>query len=417
MMNIRWLALSLLSLITIIFTVSSCENPLVEAPEKPPELRFSIMKPADRASAQKSVGEEEKISPYACFMSVRQVTPDGAVYWRWWNIWLHYPKGIAKKANGYKAMVRVRLYDGNTLQKFSNCWVPATRQAANMLQRLLIGKVKQPASQQKRRSMPIGDTNDGGYHCPDGYHWVNAKQMSCTDGNGNYSLPVLVVEDDPPSPPPPDDDPPEEPDPYDPPDPPGGSDDPCFECDPGGEPGDNACQITESGGMTIGCRSEPCYTNGEHPVLEDATVQQAMDDAWLESYGPATNPLPHGQRKEALFMVLATMGGYEIEKIYGGPDTSSCHFDANNVSIPSNIAALIHTHPYSSGDIINDPRCGPGVYDGDDVSSGDESLMQTIDNSTILPPIPMYVIDKDKIRIIQASNPSQYSETINRCGY
>lgn len=161
----------------------------------------------------------------------------------------------------------------------------------------------------------------------------------------------------------------------------------------------------------------PCDTNGEHPVLDNVAVQQAMDDAWAGSYGSDGSPLPDDQRSEAMFMVLATMDGYEIEEIPPGPETSSCHFDGGEFSVPSNIVALIHTHPYSDGDTINDPRCGSGFYDGDDVSSGDESLMRTIGNSTILPPIPMYIIDKNKIRIIQPSNPSQYSETINRCGY
>lgn len=165
------------------------------------------------------------------------------------------------------------------------------------------------------------------------------------------------------------------------------------------------------------CSQEPCDTNGEYPVLGNADVQNAMDDAWLESYGSEDNPLPHGQRNEAMFMVLATIDGYVIEEIPPGPETSSCHFDFDGANITSNIAALIHIHPYSDGDDPDDPRCKSGFYNADDVSVGDEAIVQFISNSTILPDTPMYVMDKDKIRVIQPSNPSQYSETINRCGY
>lgn len=118
-----------------------------------------------------------------------------------------------------------------------------------------------------------------------------------------------------------------------------------------------------------------------------------------------------------MFMVTVTQSGMEITHIPPGPNTSSCHFDGGSFSIPSNIVALIHTHPYSNGDVINDPRCGSGskIYDGDDVSNGDENLMRAFianDRS-----VPFYVMDKDKIRVIDPSNPSKYDDTINRCGY
>lgn len=158
---------------------------------------------------------------------------------------------------------------------------------------------------------------------------------------------------------------------------------------------------------------DPCNTND--PILDDINVQKAMHDAWTESYGSTNSPLAHDQRNEAMFMVLATSSGYEIEEISPGPNTSSCRFDGGSYSVPSNIVALLHTHPYSDGDPINDPRCSLGVYDGDDVSDGDENLMQQF--SSVGYNIPFYVIDKDKIRVIEPSDASQYDETINRCGY
>ena len=141
-----------------------------------------------------------------------------------------------------------------------------------------------------------------------------------------------------------------------------------------------------------------------------------MHDTWLDSYGSADPPLSHNNRNEAMFMVLATSSGYEIDQITPGPNTSSCKFDIDE-PIQSNVVALIHTHPYSDGDTINDSRCSSGVYNGENVSSGDQAIVDFIDNSTTLPSILMYVIDKDKIRVIEPSNPSDYSQNVNRCGY
>ena len=151
--------------------------------------------------------------------------------------------------------------------------------------------------------------------------------------------------------------------------------------------------------------------------MDDSGVQQAMENIWNKSYGSTESGLDHNQRNEAMFMVLATTSGYKIEAIPAGPETSSCHFDGGRYDIPSNIVALIHTHPYSDGDSINDPRCRSAEANNNEVSSRDSKIIRQINNSTVLPPTPMYVMDKEKIRIIQPSNPSKYSLAINRCGY
>jgi len=144
-----------------------------------------------------------------------------------------------------------------------------------------------------------------------------------------------------------------------------------------------------------------------------------MQEPWLDSFGPNNDPLPYDQRNEAMFMVTVTQSGIEITQLPPGPETSSCKFDMSEAQLTSNIIALIHTHPYSDGDIITDPGCEKeGLpYNANSVSDGDQEIVEAMINSTILPPTPMYVIDKDKIRVIDPSNPSEYAETINRCGY
>ncbi|WP_069130069.1 hypothetical protein [Rhodohalobacter halophilus] len=160
---------------------------------------------------------------------------------------------------------------------------------------------------------------------------------------------------------------------------------------------------------------EPCDTGNAH--LDDVPFQDAMYQAWFDSYGPDDEPYAHDQRNETMVIVTATSSGYAFEEIPPGPETSSCHFSAPGTSIPSNIVALIHTHPYGHNDTIEDSKCPAGAYNGNSVSSSDAALVQTIHDEPSLPSIPMYVIDKDKIRIIQPSNPNQYSQTFNRCGY
>jgi len=144
-----------------------------------------------------------------------------------------------------------------------------------------------------------------------------------------------------------------------------------------------------------------------------------MRTLWENSYGDEINPLPHDQRNEGMIMVTATSSGFEYTVLPPGPETSSCKFDMSESVLTSNIVALIHTHPYSHGDQVSDPRCqdGTGTYNGNNVSNGDKAIVEAIKSSSKLSPVPMYVIDKDKIRIIDPSNPSQYDRTLSRCGY
>lgn len=185
---------------------------------------------------------------------------------------------------------------------------------------------------------------------------------------------------------------------------------PCY--DGGGGPEDvDACEWM-SDPLPWYC-SDPCDTGDS--FIDNINIQQAMHEAWVNSYGPDHDPFNHDQRNETMYIATATSSGYEFTEIPPGSGSSSCHFSASG-SIPTNAVALIHTHPYGHGDTINDPAC-QGTYNGNNVSSDDEELVQFIKEHEQLPPIPMYVIDKDKIRVILPSDPSQYSQTINRCGY
>lgn len=152
------------------------------------------------------------------------------------------------------------------------------------------------------------------------------------------------------------------------------------------------------------------------PILDEEVVQLTMYDVWNDSYGPNNDPFDDADRRERMFVVMTTSSGYEVEEFELGSNTSPCHFDGSNVSIPSNIVALFHTHPFGDGDDVNAPGCPP-MYDGDYVSQADRNLVESIANHPNLPPIPMYVMDEDKIRNLDPSDTSQYSQNIGRCGY
>lgn len=173
-----------------------------------------------------------------------------------------------------------------------------------------------------------------------------------------------------------------------------------------------------NGEITESCQEEidPCDTNGEHPALDDIDVQETMYDVWSDSYGSDIDGLPDDQRNEAMFMVLATTSGYVTGRIPAGPGTSSCQFKVGSYSVPSNVVALIHTHPYSDGDSINDPRCPSGkIYDADDVSPGDQTVMNNF--ISVGYDVPFYVMDKDEIHVLEPSDSTEYADEINRCGY
>lgn len=157
---------------------------------------------------------------------------------------------------------------------------------------------------------------------------------------------------------------------------------------------------------------DTCQTNDG--IIDDINVQVAMHEAWQASYGTDLNPLPHNQRNEAMYIVTVHSSGYEIEEIPPGPNTSSCHFDTPQTSIPSNTVAIIHTHPYSHDDVLEDPRCPAGTYDANTVSVGDQAMMQSIGSQLN---VSMFVIDKTNIRVLESSNPTTYSQTFARCGY
>ncbi|NBB76928.1 MAG: hypothetical protein GVY02_06060 [Bacteroidetes bacterium] len=393
-----------------------------------PELAKSAQTNSQKVSATmmmlKQLRQQSPDAPFAGVLSLLQNPGEEEKDYTYHQINLPFSKGITQRSEGVDLMYRyvVRTERDEILLQFEAV-IPKDDKAAELVKRWIEKKIVSKAGREGKSSdskqlvaepvaNSVGDCNailDPG-DCEatlwvEGFGWIlDCGLTVCAAGPGDWP------------PPPPDD--PDWTDPNDCDDPTG------FDCggtgggddDGGGGSGDDCdpTAIDQPAGYEEP-EPEPCQTGD--PNLDNTSFQQQMAAAWVSSFGDESNPLPHDQRNEAMILVTAISSGLEFEEIV--PDTvSSCRFSAApGTTIPTNTVALIHTHPYSDGDVINDPRCSAGSYNGTTVSPGDEALMQAISDATSLPPIPMYVIDKDKIRVIQPSNPSQYAQTDNRCGY
>jgi hypothetical protein len=162
----------------------------------------------------------------------------------------------------------------------------------------------------------------------------------------------------------------------------------------------------------------PCETENNHIDAKESQI--IMENGFLASYGPENDPLPHDQRNEKIFIMTDENSHFNFIEIVPD-DVSSCHFEASGVSIPANAVALFHTHPYAPNELITDQRCldrrgwdveenGYPMYLAENVSTADKIL-------TSATGLPIYVIDTDKVRTLDPSNPDEYSDTDDRCGY
>jgi hypothetical protein len=193
----------------------------------------------------------------------------------------------------------------------------------------------------------------------------------------------------------------------------------CFE-DPGGgspvpPPPSDPC---EGENPPVYCEN-PCETQNDH--IDAIESQITMENAWAASYGPENNPFPHNQRNEKIFVITDNNGQYNFIEIES-TDVSSCHINISGFSLPSNAVGFFHTHPYAPNESITDQRCldyagwdvvaqgGYPIYSAGTVSGGDNEL-------SLLTGLPIYVLDKEKIRTIDPLNPGVYSKTDGRCGY
>lgn len=363
----------------------------------------------------------DNISPYACYVSER--SPDGT--YLYWNVTLKYPRDIEEEAGNRLARLKYRSYDNDsTLTALANCWVPATKKGSD----LFLKTFKMKYKERKDRNKSLGSYCYAGYCCPDGYRWYGNSTTICF----NYDDPMddqlvlaeVSVEDDRiiddsgggESSPPPPTGPTNE----------GGP--PCLTCDPGGN-SEEPCQETESGGTTVEC-ADPCvlYPPGhedrpkscdcdesEIDLFEDSEVMRNVDLIW--EYSNADDIM---QNRKETFMIAIKQpdGSYETYTLLSDAnyrERSFCEaiprFDLSKLT---NGSIIVHTHPYSEGDILNckgrsfEYQGEPGVID----QYLYDKIMQKIDKEL---DIKLYFTDKDKV-VKYDENGDTIDET-ERCGY
>jgi hypothetical protein len=201
--------------------------------------------------------------------------------------------------------------------------------------------------------------------------------------------------------------------------------DPLYNCGDdllgGGDGGDNQEDPCDGPNPPESCEEdepEPCET--EDPAIDGISTNPGLEDFFEESYGTDENPLPDDQRNERAAFVIKNGSTYSLQNIE--PDRANmAEFRASNVTFPNKAVGIIHTHTASPGETINDFRYqtahninpitdGVPTYNADEVSGADEAFAKSAN-------LPLYVMDTEAIRKIESSNPGQYADEYERCGF
>ncbi|WP_340106591.1 M23 family metallopeptidase [Rhodohalobacter sp. 8-1] len=245
----------------------------------------------------KSAGSQ---SSFGCYLS--SLSDSNNAPYAFWSVYLHYPEVIVSDAGEAKAAYKYRLKDDDgKIYLLANCVIPATREAASMVDDLLRESIRMyeksnitqgtmTASLQKS-SNPFCDLpNSEGFSCSPGKCWYSLNMNTCCETDpltgeyincGTAEVEVVAEIDDCTdcgdggggSLPPPDD--PD--DPWLPP-PNGGGGGACTTCNPGDNPDgdDESCPLGTIADENGGCIGEedpkPCVGN---PVKNPRIAPQA----------------------------------------------------------------------------------------------------------------------------------------------
>ena len=186
----------------------------------------------------------------------------------------------------------------------------------------------------------------------------------------------------------------------------------CGECSP-----TQPCQNT--GGVPEGCpviavEVDPCETDGEHPTLESPTFQHIMYEAAEESgFGESED-----NRLESWYVIKQQNGDYTKELIPYSERTSCSYTISTTDSFFDGVVALVHTHPYAQGDMVNNQACleargedSPMQYTFEGPSQFDVDLANQLS-------LDLYTMDYDNIHFTDKNDTmTGQADKIERCGY
>ena len=167
-----------------------------------------------------------------------------------------------------------------------------------------------------------------------------------------------------------------------------------------------------------------CHTRDIH--LDHPAVQQKMEEIWNTAYSTDdSDPTAQSERRESLWAIEWKVGNdYRFIEAIGGTITS-CSMRGASVGLsrdidgnPKYLVGFLHVEPFAPGEVITDQACleardGGGNYSvayGSDLSRNDAKLSKNYN-------VPVYVMNKNKISVIEPLNETTYSITYSRCGY
>ncbi len=155
---------------------------------------------------------------------------------------------------------------------------------------------------------------------------------------------------------------------------------------------------------------QPCKT-GE-PELDSPNVQSGLASIWNDSnYGSNSNPNPESQRKEHVaFIVPNSFGGYSFQRLPNSryKSQTACKAIFTSPSLPAG-AILVHTHPYSNGDLQRECISGMSFRYRNHVGIEDGKTLTKLGLKKGV------IIDADQIIIFDENKNVLKRET--RCGY
>jgi len=403
----------------VLALLASCQAPSTQHELEESQLTL-IPKESEETRAKK--GKNGELSPYSCLIST--LADEDAEY-NYWNraFWLEFPKKAIKQAKGKVVLRAIALgsdhagskagsWQGlDNVVRVAQCLIPDSPLAEELLD-VELRKFSEgtwiSSRREKMASPSISEWECGEYfivvNCyidPNTLKLTNCTitDVRCTSyvyvgggigGGGGSGFPG---------------DDPGECDPtvyrecYGGPGPGGGGQPPPEPPDP--------CTLTNPPAYC----SNPCETG--NPILDDVGIQLALERMWdLSNYGSNTSPNSEAQRKEQVgFIIPSPFGGYQLQMLAPSLINSSpCKAVFKKPANLPDGAIMVHTHPYSNGELQN--HCRPGEtleYDsGPGIEDGQALRDLGLENGIIL--------DADKI-ILFNQDYSVPPTLINRCGY
>lgn len=167
-----------------------------------------------------------------------------------------------------------------------------------------------------------------------------------------------------------------------------------------------------------------CHTRDIH--LDHPAVQEKMEEIWNTAYGADDNsPLPQSERRESLWAIEWRGGNdYTFIEATGGTVTS-CSMRGVSIGTTRDtngnrlyLVGLLHVEPFEDGEEFTDVACLESKTSmGDSIASYGSEPSSYDRNVASIMNAPVYVLSKNKIRVIEPTNNEKFNNTYSRCGY